>query len=273
MNQTTTLEFQPTLMQKLLGRNYKWWYIILYENKIQLAYFWNNIAWMAARIMLVLSSVTIWLLNPGFDKSFILTYLIIGNIWLESTELGISVRLAWEISSGRISQYLMMPSKFGKVLFFRAVGRSLVGNFQSIIVLACFGLFFINDLAGTFNFGWLIPMFFISVFIKYFFAIILGYLAFWFTEVEGFVQSYVAVSVFLAGNVVPLNIIPNIGNYLIFTPFAFTFYHPMQIYLGKYNTNQTILVFLGGIIWCVILYFLAKLVFKMGLKKNESVGL
>ena len=29
----------------------------------------------------------------------------------------------------------------------------------------------------------------------------------------------------------------------------------------------------GGLTWCIILYFLAKLVFKMGLKKNESVGL
>ena len=113
----------------------------------------------------------------------------------------------------------------------------------------------------------------ITIFIKYFFNIILGYLAFWFMEVEGFVQSYAAVSIFLAGNVVPLNIIPFVGNYLILTPFAFTFYHPMQIYLGKYNTNQTILVFLGGITWFIILYFLAKLVFKMGLKRNESVGL
>jgi len=47
----------------------------------------------------------------------------------------------------------------------------------------------------------------------------------------------------------------------------------MQIYLGKYDTFQTVLVFGGGIFWCVLLYFLAKFVFKMGLKKNESVGL
>jgi ABC-2 type transport system permease protein len=108
---------------------------------------------------------------------------------------------------------------------------------------------------------------------QYFFNIILGYLAFWFTEVEGFVQSYIAVSVFLAGNVIPLNIIPTVGNYLVFLPFAFTFYHPMQIYLGKYDTNKTIYIFLGGLAWCIVLYFLAKIIFKMGLKRNESVGL
>jgi ABC-type uncharacterized transport system permease subunit len=47
----------------------------------------------------------------------------------------------------------------------------------------------------------------------------------------------------------------------------------MQIYLGKYNFQETLAVFLGGIIWFLVLYFLAKLVFKMGLKKNEAVGL
>ena len=55
--------------------------------------------------------------------------------------------------------------------------------------------------------------------------------------------------------------------------FAFTFYHPMQIYLGKYSILETIYVFGGGIVWCIILYYSAKWVFKMGLKRNEAVGL
>jgi hypothetical protein len=154
-------------MQKILGKYYKWWFIINYENKIQLAYFWNNIAWMTARIMLVLSSVTVWLLNPSIEKSYILTYLIIGNIWLEGSELGISIALSSEINSGRISRYLMMPSSFGRILFFRTIGRSLVGNLQSIFVLACFGLFFIKDVNGTSNLVFLVPAFFITIFIKY----------------------------------------------------------------------------------------------------------
>jgi ABC-type uncharacterized transport system permease subunit len=47
----------------------------------------------------------------------------------------------------------------------------------------------------------------------------------------------------------------------------------MQIYLGKYSNLEIFYTFLGGLVWCIMLYFLAKLVFKMGLKKNESVGL
>jgi ABC-type uncharacterized transport system permease subunit len=47
----------------------------------------------------------------------------------------------------------------------------------------------------------------------------------------------------------------------------------MQIYLGKYSPTETLMVVLGGIAWCLVLYFLANFVFKMGLKRNESVGL
>jgi ABC-type uncharacterized transport system permease subunit len=47
----------------------------------------------------------------------------------------------------------------------------------------------------------------------------------------------------------------------------------MQIYLGEYTNLEIFYVFLGGLAWCIILYFLAKLVFKLGLKRNEAVGL
>ena len=260
-------------LQKILGKNYKWWFVLAYENKIQLAYFWSNIAWMVARIVIVLSSILIWSLNPSTDRTYIFTYLIIGNIWLETTEMAISLNLAWEISTGKISRYLMAPASFGKILFFRTIGRSLVGNFQSLIVLLGFGVLFLPDLQGTLNFWWLIPVFLITILIKYFLAICLGFLAFWFVEVEGFVEAYRAITIFLAGNVIPLNLIPNFGNFLVLTPFAFTFYHPMQIYLGKYNTYEILTVILTGIFWSLALWVLSKFTLKLGLKRNESVGL
>lgn len=100
-----------------------------------------------------------------------------------------------------------------------------------------------------------------------------GFSAFWFTESAGINHLVQNFENFLSGSMFPLYILPVYFNWLQFSPFAFTFYHPMQIYLGKYNFEQTIWVFAGGIFWCIFLYFVAKLVFKLGLKKNESVGL
>ena len=60
---------------------------------------------------------------------------------------------------------------------------------------------------------------------------------------------------------------------LIYNPFAYTFYHPMQIYLGKYSQVEILQTFVGGIMWCFVLFILARIIFKKGLKHNEAVGL
>jgi ABC-2 type transport system permease protein len=81
---------------------------------------------------------------------------------------------------------------------------------------------------------------------------------------------YQDLSELLSGGIVPL-----IGflNFLSILPFSFWVHHPMQIYLGNYSTLETFYVFAGGFGWCVILYFLAQFIFKLGLKRNEAVGL
>jgi ABC-2 type transport system permease protein len=112
----------------------------------------------------------------------------------------------------------------------------------------------------------------IGYFITVFFAYILGSLAFFIVDVQGVLEIQNQVNFIFSGKAIPLDVSAFLKP-LIFLPFAFTFYHPMQIYLGKYNFQETLAVFLGGIIWCLVLYFLAKIVFKIGLKKNEAVGL
>jgi ABC-type uncharacterized transport system permease subunit len=77
---------------------------------------------------------------------------------------------------------------------------------------------------------------------------------------------------FLSGSLIPFDANPYL-NFLKYTPFSYYAYHPMQIYLGKYDTITTTQVFAGGLAWCFVLYFLAKFVFKAGLKRNEAVGL
>jgi len=78
----------------------------------------------------------------------------------------------------------------------------------------------------------------------------------------------------MAGEIIPLNIMFN-GNleFLAFNPFAWSLHLPMQVYLGKFNHLQVGLVILGGVVWSFVLYLFAKIVFNIGLKKNESVGL
>jgi ABC-2 type transport system permease protein len=118
----------------------------------------------------------------------------------------------------------------------------------------------------------LVSIIFIGRTIIFFYCILIGSSAFKFINNSGFIRTFGHIFIFTSGSTFPLDIIDQV-QWLQFLPFAYTFYHPMQIYLGNYNFQETLSVFAGGIAWCIILYFLAKLVFKKGLKRNEAVGL
>jgi ABC-2 type transport system permease protein len=99
-----------------------------------------------------------------------------------------------------------------------------------------------------------------------------GFSAFFMHENWGIMELSSVTNQYASGKTFPLNLVWFVSP-LALLPFAFNFHHPMQIYLGKYSNLEIFYVFLGGLTWCLVLYFLAKLVFKMGLKRNEAVGL
>lgn len=276
MNQTQLSTFQLTFMQKLLGRNYKWWYLFIFGIKSGTAYNLSNLFWIIAEMVTVLGGILVWFVNKNevYNTNEVLSYFIIGQMFLLGNH-AITQRMVGDISSGKITSKLLLPSNIFLQYLIRDFGYSLYSRIVSFGVYSLIALIFSQylllpkDIYGIVNFYLSIL---ISFWILSFVELTLGSLTFFTPEVWSLVDSIRAIARFGSGNILPLNILKFLTP-LIFLPFAFTFYHPMQIYLGKYYTNQTILVFLGGIAWCAVLYFLANFVFKLGLKRNESVGL
>jgi ABC-2 type transport system permease protein len=112
----------------------------------------------------------------------------------------------------------------------------------------------------------------IGYFVSILFAFILGCTSFFLTDAHAILDLQYQADYFLSGKAIPLSVV-NFLQPIIFLPFAFTFFHPTQIYLGKYSTIEIIYTFLGGITWCFVLWIAARAIFKLGLKKNEAVGL
>jgi ABC-2 type transport system permease protein len=271
MTQTST--FQPTFLQKLLGRNYKWWYILKYNFNTSLAY-------RTTAVFIILRDLTPIFISLGIygsfsEKSDYLSYLLIGNIFLKIVLWFADI--AWEISSniryGGISSKMLKPTRWLVYELFAVIG----GNFYTFVINAGILLFLMayNNISFELNLSFwlaLLMVTFIASMIYYIIDLLFGSVTFWTPETNTLIELKMAITPFLAGALVIFDYNPNL-NILKFLPWSFITYHPMQIYLGKYNSTETLLVFLGGIAWCVILYFLANFVFKMGLKRNESVGL
>lgn len=274
MNQITTITtFQPNLMQKLLGRNYKWYFLIQYWIKSNTVYFWSEFFIGLNRTLILLGTCVIFLYLGDNNQQPILNYLLLGSIFFTITDPIISWFVSSNIKDGKLTRWLTYPIKYINFVFFTGVANCIYLSVTALISLIPVTLVFHQyiDLSG--NFWVFIPFLFISFGIKFCTQILAGFSGFWSIDGSGINHLVQNSENFLSGSMFPLFILPVYFGWIQYLPFAFTFYHPMQMYLGKYDTNQTILVFVGGIAWCLVLYFLAKLVFKMGLKRNESVGL
>ena len=164
-------------------------------------------------------------------------------------------------------------------LYFQMIGRRFIRNIFEASAYVISGIVFIFFTHTEILFSWrlLILLAFIPITfsINHFFGIIIGSLAFFFNdsrEFSSFAGAYLIFRNTMSGLILPLDKTPAAG-FFVLTPYAWVLHHQVQIYLGKYSTVQSLLVFVGGLVWCIILYFLAKIILKIGLKRNESVGL
>jgi ABC-2 type transport system permease protein len=266
-------------MEKLLGQNYKWWYLLVYNFKSSITYKWSTVINVFAGILAVSGVLLIWYVNiasgsqlANFD--YIFTYYIIGNIFKTLSQNNFQGDLSREILNGRITRKMLTPGNLWIHYFGQGIGANLLSIIIEVLFLVLVGSLGFNFLIKP-NFLGVILFLFIFIiifFTQIFLSVIFGSLAFFMTDAFGIINFARSLETYTSGRLFPLNIIPQTV-WLGFLPYSFTFHHPMQIYLDKYTNLETFYVFLGGIFWCAALYFLTKWVFKMGLKRNESVGL
>ena len=275
----TEVVYKPTTIQKLLGRNYKWWYTSTQGFKSNTTYRYNSVSWLLSSFVSIAGTLVVWYISffqngslnvIGFKEIF--TYLIIGEACIFSS--AIQYDIGEDILKGDLTTKILLPTDYLLRYFFYQFGYQLFENLSKAFLYLIIGLVFNKYLISTSisNIMFFAFICIIAYFINVLIGIIIGATAFWLTAFFGSAALFDNLKMVLGGRLFPLNklqiLLP-----LVYTPFAFTFYHPMQIYLGKYSPLETFCVFLGGIAWCIVLYFLAKWVFKMGLKRNEAIGL
>ena len=271
-------EYKPTTIQKLLGRQYKWWYLMKYNFVARTTYRVDQLFFVLGSVVTLVGTLIIWWIAGGkvFDANFQekLTYFLVGELFYYVI-FNFAGFFGVDIKRGTIAKDLLKPSSYMTYTFVSSIGTAGVQKIVNISILSSALIFFSNYLLhpGLLNIILTIFLAPISMAIFYFLEILVAFSAFWTTEINGIMLNYTFLSRLLSGKLFPLGLLLSSFSLHIFNPFAFTFYHPMQIYLGKYTPLETFYVFLGGFAWCIVLYFLAKWVFKMGLKKNEAVGL
>ena len=270
----TTSAYTPTLMEKLLGKHYKWWFVVRYEQKLAFIDRWNLLI-IILRFLIPLA-VTFILISTISETSEAHEYLLPASLIYQFYVLfiGPASDLTNMIISGHVTKHFLRPTSFWALAFWRFTGYNF---FPLIVRLTIFCLTIaIFQIKINFSFNILIAFLLIllTCFISFHIEKTLASISFF--NLQGnktFLPFVYDAMPFLSGSLINFSLLGTGFGFLKYTPFSYISFHPMQIYLGNYNLNQTLLVFAGGLAWCFVLYFLAKWVFKMGLKRNESVGL
>jgi ABC-2 type transport system permease protein len=107
-----------------------------------------------------------------------------------------------------------------------------------------------------------------------FLSFLIGLVAFWADEVDGLYTTVTRLKKFLAGGYFPLSLLPPFYMKLSLSlPFAYSFFVPTQLYLGKMSLVAGLRGLGVQIAWILLLYGIIRLIWKRGIRKYEGVGI
>lgn len=270
-----------TFLQQKLGKNYKWWYFVVYYIKTSTSTLRGNFFNILSELVKILAVIYIWYFSGSAIETF--SYLLIGQIFKSLGEFYFYNSFSDTIISGKLTPKLLNPISLVASYWVGGIGKRIPYNLVETIAPVLAAIIFVlltgQNIFLNINFGGLAIILILFIPLAFSINFLLGYtigsLAFFIDDkrdswgINNTANNFISV---FRGTIIPLDKIPW-QHFFTSLPFSFSLHHPMQIYLGKYSQAEIVQTFFGGILWCLGLWILARLVFKAGLKHNEAVGL
>jgi len=113
----------------------------------------------------------------------------------------------------------------------------------------------------------------LAALLQFLIAYSLAMFAFWILEISTLVFILYSFEYFLSGQLFPLDIMPKwFQGFLDYLPFKYELYFPIAVFLEKMNPAELGRGFLFQIGWVAVLYGIARLLWRRGLRKYSAVG-
>lgn len=185
-------------------------------------------------------------------------------------------QIAADIREGNISQFLLKPIDFliyRLCLFF--AGR-IVYLAVAVVPVGLF-IFFQREFfvlpVQPELFGWFLLSVAMTALLQFFISYTMALLSFWILEVSTLIFILFAVEYIAGGHLFPLDILPPaVSAVLAWTPFPYQLFFPISIYLGQTTGDALWRGLTIQAAWTVGFYFLARFVWKKGIRKYAAFG-
>ncbi len=261
-------------------------YILVVSNSLQeyFAYRLNFILWRVRVVVSILISFFLWQTifknrNQvfGYQETQMLTYILLitflNGIVLSSQ----TFRVAEEINSGTLSNFLIKPVSYLGYVFSRDLADKIINTFFSIFEIALL-IFFLQPpvflQTSFFWWGLFIIACILAAILFFEIGMMLSLIGFWSKETWAPRFIFFILVTFLAGTYFPLDILPKaIYQFLQLIPFTYLIFFPLKIYLGHIEPLFLLNGFIIMASWIILLAIILKFSWKRGLKVYTAEGI
>ncbi len=262
----------------------KYFYVFKNSFSEYLAYRLNFLLWRLRVIITVLINFFLWQAifhsNTnvfGYQKSQILTYMILITL-LNSLVLSTQTqKVAYEINSGVLSKLLVVPINFFTFNFARDLSDKAINTICAIVEIPFLLILLKPPLYIQTNPLWLI-LFLISLilaaFVYFEINMILSFIGFWSKETWAPRFIFYILLMFLAGTYFPLDILPYpLYQIFLLLPFSYLIFFPLKLYLGNLSPTFVTTGFIITLVWIFFMWYFMRFLWKRGLKVYTAEGI
>lgn len=181
-----------------------------------------------------------------------------------------------DIQLGKLATYLTKPfSYLAQKFFVDAPWRVLQGAFG--IGILGIGVFFWGRFFSFVKDPWLlaaaIVIGILAYLLSFTFKMIVGLSALWTTDFMGLQQLVTVTLLIFAGYLIPLEFLPGILQDIAFRlPFGYMVYFPILAFQGLIAPTRALSVIATQLVWLIILFFVYRLLWRIGVGRFTAVG-
>lgn len=212
----------------------------------------------------------------GYTRPEMLTYVLLINILRSFVFTGRGWQLVGEISSGRISSYLVRPLSYhGYALSLDLAQKTVhvASAFFEVALLSALvrgGLFLPRDPATWVLF---IAASILASLLFFFLEFMVSSLAFWTSESGGPLFCFELFLAFAAGAFFPLDVLPEaLRRALSATPFPYMVYFPARVFLEKVSLAEGARLLTIEAAWLALFIAAALAVWRRGVRSYAAEG-
>ena len=212
----------------------------------------------------------------GYSYPQMIVYVIMAGVMVKITATDFQYDVAFDIKEGTLNRFLTQPIAYFPYRVMDFMGRKA---FQLTIIIAISaGILIITHL--TLGAEFLLTDIILAILVLPL-ALLLNCIlfycismtAFWLTEAWGVFEGMGVASIILSGGMFPLSVFGETAQTIFkFMPFQYVIYFPLNIICGNAEGKEIILGISMQVVWIVILYLTAKLLWKAGMKKYIAAG-